>query len=89
MSSWSKLNLAKQVAEGLYHIHSVRDSEIDASIRTTNHHQVTLVHNDINLANLLFSVDNRPMLNDFNIATLVMRHNITDEMCPFQNFLLR
>ena len=89
MSSLSKLNLAKQVAEGLYHIHSVRDSngafnnDMSDEHRETKRHQVTLVHNDINLANLLFSVDNRPMLNDFNIATLVMRHNITGEMCPF------
>lgn len=89
MSSFSKLKLAKQVAEGLYHIHSVRDSDRDflndvsKPLRKTNLHQVTLVHNDINLANLLFTVDNRPMLNDFNIAKLVMRHNITGEMCPF------
>jgi serine/threonine protein kinase len=90
LTSLSKLNLAKQVAEGLHHIHSVRDddnddgqSKIPIAFRKTQQPQVTLVHNDINLANLLFTVDNRPMLNDFNIAKLVMRHNITGEMCPF------
>ena len=90
MTSLSKLKLAKQVAEGVYHIHSVRDDDNtvdqnDASkpVRKVQHQQVTLVHNDINLANLLFTVDNRPMLNDFNIAKLVMRHNITGETCPF------
>ena len=90
MTSLSKLKLAKQVAEGLHHIHSIRDSDNDVDqydtsngFRNIQQQQVTLVHNDINLANLLFTVDNRPMLNDFNIAKLVMRHNITGEMCPF------
>ena len=90
MTSLSKLKLAKQVAEGVHHIHSVRDddNDVDQSIipsafRKTRQPQVTLVHNDINLANLLFTVDDRPMINDFNIAKLVMRHNITGEMCPF------
>ena len=91
MSSLSKLKLAKQVAEGLHHIHSIRDVDrvVERKVeskglrKTQQQQQITLVHNDINLANLLFTADNRPMLNDFNIATLVMRHNTTGEMCPF------
>jgi serine/threonine protein kinase len=79
MNSYAKLNLAKQIAQGLYHVHSVPDDDDEYP------QQTTLVHNDINLANLLFTTDNRPMLNDFNIAKLVMRHSETGHMCSFNS----
>lgn len=72
MNSTARLELAAQVAQGLADIHS-----IDNSSRTT------LVHNDLNLANLVLTPDNVPVLNDFNIAILLMKHNETDETCPF------
>lgn len=85
-TSVSKLKLAKQIAEGVHHIHSIPDDNV-TNVQSTHHSknlsQVTLVHNDINLANVLFTADNRPIINDFNIAKLLMRNNVTGETCPF------
>jgi serine/threonine protein kinase len=84
MNSNAKLKMAKQIAQGLHHIHSIRDDYGNKLVNDTVYpQQTTLVHNDINLANLLFTADNRPMLNDFNIAKLVMRHNVTGKTCSF------
>lgn len=70
MSSTDRLRLASQVAQGLADIHSLDE-------------RPSLVHNDINLANLVFTQDDRPVLNDFNVASLLMKHNETGETCPF------
>jgi serine/threonine protein kinase len=71
-----KLILAKQIAQGLADIHAIPGDD-GKIIRPT------LVHNDINPANLLFTADGRPVLNDFNIAVLLMKHNETGETCRF------
>jgi serine/threonine protein kinase len=81
MNSISKLRLAKQIAQGLRDVHSISNSDNSADDASYQH--PTLVHNDINLANLLFTTDNRPVLNDFNIAKLIMTHNETGAMCSF------
>ena len=72
MNSTDRLRLARQVAQGLADIHSLDE-------------RPSLVHNDINLANLVFTQDDRPVLNDFNVASLLMKHNETGETCPFVN----
>ena len=71
------LDLAIQLTEGLADIHS-----IDGSTHTS------LVHNDINLANLVFRDNNRPMWNDFNVANLLMKHNETGQTCPLVSRLV-
>lgn len=77
MNSKEKLKLAKQIAMGVAAIHSVKGDDENSDRRPT------LVHNDINMANLMFTADNRPILNDFNIAILLMKNNETGETCPF------
>jgi serine/threonine protein kinase len=76
MKADQKLALALQIATGVADIHSIRGDDGRFSAPS-------LVHNDINMANMLFTRDNRPILNDFNIAILVMKHNQTGESCPF------
>jgi serine/threonine protein kinase len=44
-------------------------------------HRVNLVYNDLNIANVVMT--DRPVLNDFNIAIMLMKHNETGETCPF------
>jgi hypothetical protein len=66
-----KLDLAKMIAQGVNDVHSIGD-------------EVSLVHNDLNLANILIGKNHsRPLLNDFNIAVLMMKRNDTGEACPF------
>lgn len=66
------LDLAIRVASGIRDIHYVGDSALPA-----------LVHNDINLANIIVTDDGRPVINDFNIAVLMMRHDSSSAACPF------
>jgi serine/threonine protein kinase len=80
MNSTEKLKLAKQIAMGVAAIHSIKGDDNDYD---NSNGRPTLVHNDINPANLLFTSDNRPVLNDFNIAIMLMKHNVTGETCPF------
>lgn len=68
-----KLEFAIHIAQGIADIHGI-DGGGD---------QVSLVHNDVNLYNIIVTPDNRPVLNDFNIAIPVMKHNETGETCPF------
>ncbi|KAL7579727.1 hypothetical protein ACA910_021870 [Epithemia clementina (nom. ined.)] len=68
----NKLEIATKVAQAVVDIHSIGGAD-----------QPSLVHNDINLANLIFTEDGRPVLNDFNIAILLKKHNETGETCPF------
>jgi hypothetical protein len=66
-----KLELAKMIAQGVDHVHSLDD-------------QVSLVHNDLNFANIVIGKNHsRPLINDFNIATLMMKRHDTGEACPF------
>lgn len=76
MNSTERLKLAKKITVGLQDI-----QHIPADDGSTN--QPTMVHNDLNLANLVFTEDGRPVWNDFNIAILLMKHNETGEQCPF------
>jgi len=47
-------------------------------------HDVGMVHNDVNFANLVYSQNNKvAMVNDFNLSILRMKHNQTGEACPF------
>ena len=41
----------------------------------------------MNLANLAVTVDGRPVWNDFNIAALIMKHNETEESCPYYSHM--
>lgn len=94
LNSTERLNMARKVAQGVSDIHhSIRgddhDSgasgvEFDAAQGNLHRTRTSLVHNDLNLANLRVSQDgSRPVLNDFNIAVLLMKHNETGETCPF------
>jgi len=70
LNSTERLELAVKAAQGVADIHSI-DS------------RPTLAHNDMNLANLVITLDHRPVWNDFNCAVLLMKHNETNETCPF------
>ena len=72
LNSTQKLTLAIQATQGLADLHAVGSLGRSA-----------LVHNDINLANLMVSEDGRPVLNDFNIAILLTKNKDTGETCPF------
>lgn len=69
-----KLHVAKMVAEGIAAVH-----EIDGKNRP-----VSLVHNDINVGNIFWGRNNVPLLNDFNIAVLMMKENSSNKTCPFK-----
>jgi serine/threonine protein kinase len=71
LNSMERLDMAIQVAQGVADVHGITPD------------RPSLVHNDLNLANLVLTQDNRPVLNDFNIAILLMKHNETGETCPF------
>lgn len=73
LNASQRLDLAVQVSQGVADVHSIDGGNKRPS----------LVHNDLNLANLVLTPDNRPVLNDFNIAILLMKHNETGETCPF------
>lgn len=75
-TSLQNLKLSKQIVQGVADIHYIPNDDGDST-------GVALVHNDLNLANLVFTEDDRPVLNDFNIAILMMKHNETGETCPF------
>jgi len=73
LNSTERLRLATKVAKGLADIHTIDGPNNPPS----------LVHNDVNLGNLIFTEDHRPVFNDFNIAILQMTHNETGETCKF------
>jgi serine/threonine protein kinase len=85
LNASQRLDLAVQVAQGLADVHSIdggNDNDTD-NADGGQRMRPSLVHNDVNLANLRMTPDNRPVLNDFNIAILLMKHNETGETCPF------
>ena len=65
-----KLELAKMIAQGVADIHGIDN-------------RVSLVHNDLNFANIFMGKHGRPIINDFNIAVLMMKRNDTGEACTF------
>ena len=71
LDSAQRLEMAIQVAKGVADVHGIIAD------------RPVLVHNDINLANLVLTQDNRAVLNDFNIGVLLHKHNETGETCPF------
>jgi len=71
-----KLRLAKQIAQGVADIHSILGDDGESG-------PPSLVNNDINPSNLLFTDDGRAVFNDFNIAILVMKNKKTGDTCPF------
>lgn len=71
MDPTERLKLAIMVAQGLADVHSITRG------------RPSLVHNDLNMANIVITQDDRPVLNDFNIAILLMKHNETGQTCPF------
>lgn len=81
LNSTEKLKLAKKVTQGVADIHFIPGDDDDDDGKSDG--SPSLVHNDLNLANLVFTADDRPVLNDFNIAILLMKHNETGETCPF------
>jgi serine/threonine protein kinase len=98
LNSTERLDMARKVAQGVADIHHSipgdpeevdLDLDVGAGAGTTRKgarawFRPSLVHNDLNLANLRVSQDGtRPVLNDFNIAVLLMKHNATGETCPF------
>jgi len=69
-----KLFMARLIAKGLSDIHG-----IDGGGKN-----VSLIHNDINYANIMVGGSRRlPKFNDFNIAVLQMRNKKTGKSCPF------
>ena len=77
LNDMEKLDLAIGLAQGIRDIHHIDDSNLPA-----------LAHNDINLANIIVTDDGRPVLNDFNIAVLLMKDksnedDAEEEACPF------
>ncbi len=68
-----KLELAKMIAQGVADIHGIDGDD-----------QASLVHNDLNFANIVIGKNHtRPLINDFNVAVLMMKRNDTQEACPF------
>lgn len=76
--SWlKKLELAQMISQGVDDVHSIDGGDGDD-------HQISLVHNDLNFGNILIGKNHsRPLINDFNIAVLLMKHNETGEPCQF------
>lgn len=70
-----RLELAVKAARGVADIHSIPSDQGGTGS--------TLVHNDLNLANLVVTPDNRPVWNDFNVAILLMRNTTSNSTCPF------
>mmetsp|Transcript_16908 Transcript_16908/g.31817 ORF Transcript_16908/g.31817 Transcript_16908/m.31817 type:complete len:318 (-) Transcript_16908:30-983(-) len=73
LSPRNKLDLARKVSKSIAAVH-----EIDGRDKPA-----TLVHNDINVSNFFWGRNNAPLLNDFNIAVLMMKNKRTNKSCPF------
>ncbi|KAL3786490.1 hypothetical protein HJC23_010656 [Cyclotella cryptica] len=72
LKSRDKLIVAMQVAESIAAVH-----ELDGIGKPAS-----LVHNDININNIFWG-SRGPLLNDFNIAVLMMKYKDTNESCTF------
>jgi serine/threonine protein kinase len=71
MSSEHRLKMARDIARAVTAVHS---------IDFTNSTNVTLTHNDINMANAI-EVDGRIKLNDFNLARLLRWNATSSTVC--------
>ena len=65
-----RLKIARDIASGLADLHSIDGDE------------VTFVHFDVNLANVV-SIGGRLKLNDFNIGVMLRRNQTSGETCGF------
>lgn len=72
LSPRSKVDLARKIAKSIAAVHNIGGPG-----------SVALVHNDINMANFFWGPTNNPLLNDFNIAVLVMKDRHTNKSCTF------
>lgn len=91
-----KLRYAMWVAEGVADVHSVDAKKNYGVIGADEHEQstmqnttnvATLIHNDINMDNVLLGKRNGvdvPLLNDMNIAVFRKKNAKTGEACPFR-----
>jgi serine/threonine protein kinase len=88
-TSMDKLSIAMAVAHGIADVHSIDGYSHQHHHHHHHHHHhdmfPSLVHNDINLANVMVSNQGIPKLNDFNIAILLMKHRFTHEPCMFHS----
>ena len=73
VGSREKVDMATMVAKSIAAVH-----EIDGPDRP-----VALVHNDLNANNIFMGPKNVPLLNDFNIAVLMMKDRHTNASCSF------
>mmetsp|Transcript_28409 Transcript_28409/g.60529 ORF Transcript_28409/g.60529 Transcript_28409/m.60529 type:complete len:345 (-) Transcript_28409:194-1228(-) len=73
LSSRHKVDLARKVAKSIAAVHEI-DGEGNAA---------AIAHNDINLGNIFTDSKNNPLLNDFNIAVLMMKDYGTNQSCSF------
>ena len=73
ISSRERVKMAIKVAEGLGDVHGIGGGD-----------NASLVHNDINLNNIFVGGNFKtPLLNDFNIAVLLMKDRRTGRACAF------
>ncbi|EJK70002.1 hypothetical protein THAOC_08682 [Thalassiosira oceanica] len=73
ISSRERVKMAIKVAEGLVDVHGIGGGD-----------NASLVHNDINLNNIFVGGNFRtPLLNDFNIAVLLMKDRRSGQACAF------
>ena len=82
LNSTERLRLGLQAAKGVADVHSIG---VYGGQGNNAGSKVSLVHNDLNLANVVVTLDHRPVLNDFNVAILLMKHNVTGETCQFSS----
>ena len=73
LSPRGKVELARKVAKSIAAVHEIDGRE----------NAVALVHNDINFSNIFLGHKNSPLLNDFNIAVLMMKDRRTNKSCLF------
>lgn len=81
-----KLKMAMWIAEGVADVHAV-DYKKSARTNKNSTRVPTLIHNDINMDNVLLGKRNGvevPLLNDYNIAVFRKKDAKTGEPCPFR-----
>jgi len=80
-----KLGMAAWVAAGVADIHEVGGD--DTSVTSKNNITASLIHNDINMDNLLLGYRDGirvPLINDFNIAIFRKKDSLTGAPCRFR-----
>ena len=85
-----KLRYAAWVAEGVADVHAVDSldsSGANQSGKSGNGTEASLIHNDLNMDNILLGARNgvaMPILNDFNIAVFRRKESKTGQPCKFR-----